>query len=410
MRSLFLLLLAASVSTSAQVKVVQLDAFPGKPGNSIGVVFDHKKVGEFAAYIQGTVYITIDTGNTWSPTKMPAFSGEEKYNATITADAQNNLYYYHTTEKDGTGIVFSKSVDLGKKWGVLTPGPEMEGKSSFITLGSHPRKDGVGFLWTRTAETEGEGCTSYAYIAVSNSGGKKWAQPVRINNEPGDCSGKGKMVQAAPPMVTRDGKVFVVWAANEKIFIDRSYDGGGMWIRTDLPVGDQVGGWKLMVPGVPALNSMPSVAVDNTEFRTTGTLYIAYADQTNGAIDTDIWLIRSPNFGDNWTYPLRVNLDEPGKYQYSPRVAVDQATGFLYVAYLDRRNYDDDRADIYLAWSGDAGATFKELKINEAPIAAGTLPLLSVGARKGVISVVWAEDGPEQTFVRAGITYQALLE
>jgi hypothetical protein len=410
MRFLFLLLLAVTLSSTAQVRVVQLDAFPGKPGNSIGIVFDDKKVGELAAYVQGTVYISVDTGKTWSPARMPALPGDDRHEVTVTADAQDNLYYYHTTERNGTGIVFRKSVDMGRKWTELAPGPETEGKNSYITFGSHPRKDGIGFLWTRSTETEREGCTSYIYIAVSNSGGKKWAEPVRINNEPGDCSGKGTMVQGAPPMVTRDGKVFVVWAVNDRIFIDRSYDGGDIWLRTDIPVGEQPGGWKLVVPGVPSLNSMPSFAVDNTEFRTTGTLYIAYADQKSGAIDTDIWVIRSPNFGDNWTYPLRVNLDEPGKYQYSPRVAVDQQTGYMYVTYLDRRNYDDDRSDIYLAWSGDAGGTFSEIKINETPIAAGTLPLLSVGARKGVISVVWAEEESDKTVVRAGVLFQALLK
>jgi hypothetical protein len=411
MRILFLLFFAASLTTAAQVHVVQLDAFAGKPGNSIGTVFNHKELGEFAVYTQESVYTTLDTGRTWTASKIPVFAGEEKYNVTVAADAQDNLYYYHTTEKNGSGIVFSRSGDRGKKWSPLSPGPDMGlGKNSFITFGGHPKKDGIGFLWTQMNETEGEGCTSYVNLAVSNSGGKKWADRVRINKEPGDCSAKGTMAQGAPPQVTRDGKIFIVWSRDEKIYIDRSYDGGGLWINSDLPVGEQVGGWKLVVPGIPGLNGVPSTTLDNTDSRTIGTIYIAYTDQKNGAIDTDVWLIRSPNFGDNWTYPLRVNLDEPGKYQYLPRVAIDNATGYLYVAFLDRRNYDDERSDVYLAWSGDSGSSFKEVKINETPVPAGVLPLLSVGARKGVVSVSWTEDGPEQTIVRTGILFQALLK
>lgn len=163
----------------------------------------------------------------------------------------------------------------------------------------------------------------------------------------------------------------------------------------------------MVIPGAKGASQVPAVAIDNTEFRTTGTLYIAYADQKNGATDTDVWLIRSPNHGDNWTYPERVNHDEPGKYQYSPRVAVDQATGFVYIVYFDRRNYSDEKSDVYLAWSADAGSKIQELKVNDLPIAGGEVPpLLSVSAHKGVIAVLWTATEAGKTAVRGAIINQ----
>jgi hypothetical protein len=410
MRSLALLFTLVSLAAFAQVRVTDVGSYPGKPGNSLGAFFNHKNPASLTVFVQRMIYSSADSGRTWAPSQMPEMPAGVQ--PQVTADVQNNLYYYYASPENGNQIRFSRSADAGKKWSDPISIPGSEGRNSFISLSAQPKKDGLVFLWTKSEEVEGTQCATHVYAAVSGSGGKKWKGPVKINKEPGDCSMKASMVRAAPPMIYKDGKVFVVWSVNENLYIDRSYDGGDLWINTDLLIGEQPGGWNIVVPGIPGASGTMTSAIDNSEFRTSGTIYLAYADQKNGATDTDIWLLRSPNQGDNWTYPIRVNLDEPGKYQYSPQVKVDAATGFLYIVYFDRRNYDDGQADIYLAWSGDTGGKFQEVKINPSPIsaeAAGTA-LVNVTAHKGLIAVVWAVAEGDQTVVRAGVASQITLK
>jgi hypothetical protein len=408
MRTLFLLLSFFSFATVAQPRVSEIGSYPGKPGNSLGIYFNHKNQEVLTAFVEGTIFSSIDSGKTWVASRMP----DMPPNGQVTADLQNNLYcYYESPDKDNA-IIFRKSSDGGKKWNDPIAIPGSGGRNQFVSLSSSPKKDGLVVVWTRAEEAEGNQCVTHVYAAVSESGGKKWKGPIKINKEPGDCSLKGSTVNAAPPMIYKDGKIFILWAVNETFYIDRSYDGGERWINTDLRVNEQAGGWNIVVPGVSGLVGAPTSAIDNTEYRTAGTIYIAYMDQKNGATDTDIWLLRSPNQGDNWTYPLRVNLDEPGKYQYAPHVVVDQATGFLYIVYFDRRNYDDTQADIYLAWSGDTGAKFQEVKINTAPINADAAAsaLVNVAAYKGMIAVVWATADGDQTKVQVAIASQLKLK
>jgi hypothetical protein len=410
MRNLFLLLIL-SVSTSlaqdsTRVNIVQLDSFTGKlAGSSLGASIDHRHPGNITVFTSGSVYSSTDTGKTWKPTRLPDVPDAQDLQ--VSADPKGMLYYYYTGRDHDDKIYFSKSEDNGITWSDVASLHSGKGKDAFVSLGGHPRKDALIFTWTQTEDIEGLGCVSNLYAAISTSGGKKWREPILINGASGDCLGKGGMLQASSPMVGRDGKAFIIWSGKERLFIDRSYDGGDLWIRTDLPVAEQPGGWNLVIPDAPGTSNVPSVMIDNTEFRTVGMIYLAYADQKNGATDTDIWMLRSPNHGDNWTYPLRVNLDEPGKYQYSPRLAVDQATGFVYITYFDRRNYEDSRSDIYLAWSGDAGAKFQEMKINKTPISKGDAPaLISIAAQKGIVEVLWTVSEAGQTTVNAATIRQ----
>ena len=139
--------------------------------------------------------------------------------------------------------------------------------------------------------------------------------------------------------------------------------------------------------------------VNNSPSRAHGNLYIVHADQKNGENDTDIWFLRSVNRGDNWTLPLRINFDEPGKHQFMPSMTVDQTTGSIYIVYYDRRAYDDLRTDVYLAYSFDGGSSFREVKISETPFVpneskpfADYINIVAIG---GIITPIWTrmDDG-----------------
>ena len=136
---------------------------------------------------------------------------------------------------------------------------------------------------------------------------------------PDVCTVLKNDVGTAPGMLfERDGKIFIAWANQGIIFFDRSYDGGNMWLTSDLAITKQVGGWDMKIPGIDRSNGLPILMVDNGPDRYHGGLYLVWADQRNGENDTDIMFMYSNNRGDNWSDPKRINQDAKGKHQLVP--------------------------------------------------------------------------------------------
>jgi len=109
-----------------------------------------------------------------------------------------------------------------------------------------------------------------------------------------------------------------------------------------------------------------------------------------------------------------VNDDAAGKHQYLPWMAVDQATGYVYVVYYDRRNYDDNQTDVYLAYSSDGGANFKNVKISESPFVPREDRFFgdynNISAHKGIIAPIWTRMDEGRTSVWTTIIRQEDLK
>ena len=402
MRGVVLLLLAA-VPVFAQVKNKIVGEVPeGAHGFAMGSYINARTPATITAFVPGAVFNSLDSGVTWAAVKIPGV--EKGQGLHIAADSRGTLYYFYSAPgENGTEGFFTKSDDNGKEWTeakLFGVAPETAGG---FTMGSHPKKDAVLLLLTQTAKADGGECISNIIISATYSGGKKWGEPMKLNKEPGTCDDNGGMLTPAAPIISKDGKVFALWAGKQKLTLDRSFDGGKMWISSDLHVGDQAGGSQLPIPGSAKGTASFAATIDNTDTRTTGIIYIVFADQRNGTTDTDIWLLRTPNHGDNWTYPFRINKDEPGAHQYSPRIAVDNSSGYVYAAYFDRRINKELATDVYLAYSVDGGGAFEEIKITETPFTPdGTIPeLLSLSAHKGVVHVLWTTRESGVTKVRS---------
>jgi hypothetical protein len=233
--------------------------------------------------------------------------------------------------------------------------------------------------------------------------GKKWSEPVQISQLPGNCVDDDNTAEGAVPTVTFDGKVFVAWANKGKIYLDRSFDGGSLWLRNDIVVAEQKGGWDMEIPGHDRCNGMPVLMTDRSKSNFRGSLYLVWADQSKGPGDTDIWFTRSHNFGDNWSSPMRINNDKTTTHQYLPWMVVDQATGYIYIVYYDRRKYEDNQTDVYLAYSTDAGASFKNVLISEEPFTPEDKTSFgdynNISAHKGVIAPIWTRMDEGRTSV-----------
>jgi len=226
---------------------------------------------------------------------------------------------------------------------------------------------------------------------------------VQINESPGDCLDDDFTAEGAVPAIGTDGKIYVAWANRGNIYFDRSYDEGNTWLRNDLLIAKQEGGWTLEIPGLERSNGLPVLAIDNSTSRYHGTLYLVWADQKNGKDDTDIWLIRSTNRGDYWSKPVRINTDDSRTHQFLPWISVDPTNGHVYVVYYDRRNYEDNQTDVYLSYSFDGGNTFKEVKISETPFIpdAGKFfgDYTNIDAYGGVVTPIWTRMDSGKTSV-----------
>jgi hypothetical protein len=73
------------------------------------------------------------------------------------------------------------------------------------------------------------------------------------------------------------------------------------------------GGGDYAVLGIYRANGLP-VTASAGPYR--GSIYVNWTDQRNGPTDTDVWLTRCDDGGQNWSAPIRVNDDAPGRHQF----------------------------------------------------------------------------------------------
>ncbi|MFZ6001981.1 MAG: sialidase family protein [Bacteroidota bacterium] len=394
-----LILVLVSPLVQAQITNKKIGDWKGSSfALSPSVAVSHKDPANIVVGVgSDRVVYSVDSGKTWSESQLT--SGLSGFgNATIVPDNKGQLLHFSLAGAAGTGnasavdrILFQRSPDGGKTWVDLE---SIMGKNpSVVSAVADVRKQPISLVWAEFDQADGNKISN---VRLSrSSGGKKWSEPTRINLVEGDGSGTSASIGGPMATIDKEGRIFVTWSNGGSIFFDRSYD-GEMWLNNDITVAKQVGGWALEIPGIGITDQSPVLMSDHGTGAFHGSIYVVWADQKNGTDDTDIWMMRSLNRGDNWTALAKINQDGGGKHQFSPWMTVDQTTGYIYVVYFDRRNYDDDQTDVYLAFSMDGGAKFTEKKISEQPFTpTGKSPgRLSIAAHKGVIVPVWTR--PEQ--------------
>jgi hypothetical protein len=374
---------------------------PDNPKNIVvGIVLDR-------------VVYTTDGGLTWKESVLKSSYGVYGDPA-LTADSKGNIYYFHLADPSGKGrtddawldrISCQKSGDKGATWGAASfTGLNPPKDNDKPWPAHHVKKDLLTVTWTQFDKYGSSDTTHRSNIlfSKSTSKGDKWSDPVRINSLSGDCLDGDNTTMGASPAISFDEKIFVVWSYAGNIYMDRSYDEGRTWLKNDMLISKQMVGWDISIPGLGRCNGLPVAAIDNSGSPFHGSLYVTWSDQRNGENDTDIWMMRSSNRGDNWSSPIKVNQDGVGKHQFMPWMTIDQSNGIVYVVYYDRRSYDDNQTDVYLAWSMDGGNKFTEVKISESPFIPDPSKFFgdytNISAFKNIVAPVWTrmDDGKTQ--------------
>jgi hypothetical protein len=255
--------------------------------------------------------------------------------------------------------------------------------------------------WTQFDEYGSSNPNDKSIIRFSKSAdaGETWSEAVKINEVDGDCIDSDNTVEGAVPAVGPNGEIYVSWAGPAGLIFDRSLDQGETWLTQDIFVDPFPTGWDYGIPGISRSNGLPITVCDLSGGPYHGNIYINWSDQRNGEDDTDVWFAKSTDGGYTWTGPLRVNDDPPGKQQFFTWMAIDQVTGYLWFVFYDRRNYNDENTDVYMAVSTDGGETFINFKVSAEPFLPWSNVFFgdynNVSAHNNVIRPIWTrlQDG-----------------
>ncbi|MEZ5053115.1 MAG: T9SS type A sorting domain-containing protein [Chitinophagales bacterium] len=370
MRFLFLLLAAAAFPASAQNILISDALNPNEPS----IMFNPK---DPAIMIAGSnlnsYYLSSDTGKTWTQHLLTSSFGVWG-DPVIEVDTAGVFYFFHLSNPPGGNwidrIVCQKTEDNGATWndGSFTGlnGTKAQDKQ-WSSVNAH--NNHIFLTWTQFDQYGSFNPADSSIILFSRSfdQGETWSEAKRINQHAGDCIDSDNTVEGATSAVGPDGELYVVWAGPDGLIFDRSYDEGDTWLDEDIIIGEFPGGWDYAIPGLFRCNGLPILKCDTSGGPNNGTLYLNWTDQRNGEEDTDVWLAKSTDGGDTWSDPVRVNDDDAGKQQFMTWMDVDQVNGHLFFVFYDRRNYDDNRTDVYVAYSFDGGETFTNERISDSP-------------------------------------------
>lgn len=379
MKFLFSLVFLFILKTGALAQFTNIQISNNDSPNEPSICLDPKNPNRIVAGSNiNNMYYSSDGGITWTEKKMISNYGVWGDPA-IGVDTTGAFYFFHLSNPAFGSwidrIVCQKSTDGGANWsdGTFTGlnGAKAQDKH---WMAVDRNKNYLYLTWTQF-DNYGSNVpqdSSIIMFSKSTDGGENWSPALRINKQAGDCIDSDQTVEGATPCVGPNGEIYVAWAGPNGLMFDRSLDEGATWLAEDIQIDDFPGGWDYTIHGIYRCNGLPVTACDLSGSAYHGTIYAHWSDQRNGTGDTDLWLSKSSDGGNTWSGPKRINDDGPGKQQFMSWMAIDQATGYLWFVFYDRRSYNNDKTDVYIAVSTDGGEHFLNYKISQNPFTPST--------------------------------------
>ncbi len=378
--------------------------------------FQNIKIGTYNSYSPQEPTIVLDPKNTnnilvAANTDLYYYSTNGGFNWTrgiinsnygiagdpcVIIDSSSNYYHFHLVP-DLTKVVCQKASSLGSVWSNGTYTGVNGTKDNDKEWAAVDRK--TNFLYVSWAQFDQHGSMSTSdstsiQFSRSTNQGLSWTTQTRLNKRNGNAQGGNLSCHAPMPAVGPNGDVYVTWMGPLGLMIDISHDYGVTWLDEDIKVTPSRVNWLVFnIPGIQRAPGFPIINCDLSNSLYSGNIYICWADQRNGSNNTDIWVVKSTDGGYLWSSPKKVNNDQYTRHQFFPWMTIDQATGYLYFIFYDRRNYTDSKTDVYMAVSKDGAETFENIKISETPFTPSQSVFLGdyigITAYNNVIRPVW---------------------
>jgi hypothetical protein len=380
-RNLILVLLLLPSVVLTQYKNIKVNSISNNP-EEVSIAINPRHPNNLVAGANiNNYYYSFDGGVTWVNKEISDSKNGVWGDPVLIFDNNGTAYFFHLSRPSNSQwidrIVCQKSNDGGMTYedpGTymgLNPPKKQDKPWACVDNTESKWRNNIYVTWTQfdAYDSHKPEDLSNIMFSFSSDAGSSWSNALRINKVPGDCVDSSNTTEGAVPCVGPNGEIFVSWSAHDKLYFDRSLDGGATWLDDDIIAGSQYGGWVYDIEGIFRCNGLPITQCDISTSPYKGTIYINYSDKTNGEKDVDVFVIKSTDAGNTWSNPIRVN-DDPvgnGKQQFMSWMSVDPITGSVNIIYYDRRSYNDLSTDVYLARSTDGGTTFENIKISESP-------------------------------------------
>ena len=353
------------------------------------------------------LHVTRDGGTRWTriPVPIPAGEGRKCFAPDAAFGPDGTLYVSWVTLK-GAGnrphaAWVATSTDAAR---TLHPPRRVGGPLTFgVRITADPGRSGRVYMTWLQARDVGllkfSGPGNPILIRRSDDGGVTWSRPAQVN-----AASRGRVLGASPVVGPR-GELYVLFldVGDDRLDYEGGHlgDGGppypGHFSLVVARSLDRGATWQesvvddAVVPTrrfISFLPPFPSLAVDPAS----GRLYVAFEDARRGAPDVYVWSLARGSR--EWSKPVRVNDTPPGdrSWQYLPRAAVAPG-GRLDVVYYDRRaDPANIRNQVALQSSEDGGASFGPRLILSTRAfdsrigAGGERGLPDLGSRLGLVS------------------------
>lgn len=347
------------------------------------------------------VYYSWDSGLTWQEEILTS-TFDVWGDPVIDVDNQGNFYFFHLSnrwgEKDWLDrIVCQKSTDQGETWNggssIGFEGSKQHDKQWSVI---DQKTNQIYVVWTQFDKIFSDDPSDRTNILFSKSEdqGVSWSTPIQINVFDGDCADDGQSVMGAVPALGPNGEIYVTWIGPNGLMFQRSIDDGKTWLAEEKTLlSTPENGWSYDIPGIFRAYGMPVIKCDLSGGKHKGTIYVNWFDQSNGIDDTDVWLLKSTDGGDNWSEKIRVNDDGPDRHQFCTWMDIDQTNGNLHFVFYDRRNYNTNYTDVFTAYSIDGGENIINKKISQNPFNPNSSRFfgdyINISAHNNVVRPIW---------------------
>ena len=154
------------------------------------------------------------------------------------------------------------------------------------------------------------------YLSYSTNGGAAWSVPAKVND---GTSAFERVIDAYVAVDHNTGTVYDSWLdyARNKIFVDKSTNGGANW-GVDVAAATTHTGFGTDIGCVGGRSQGPA---HHLQVGPSGTLYLVYADSVTGR-GYDILFTKSTDQGATWSTPVTLNDDDGGAHQFHPTLSV----------------------------------------------------------------------------------------
>lgn len=365
--SIMMMLTMRCITTQAQN--IQIGGFSGEWPNEPSVCINPANPDQIVVGANAdNYYLSADGGYTWNHGTISSSYGVN-CDPVIVSDQTGNFYYFHLVP-DLSRVVCQKMTGVSGAW---TNGSYTATYNTYDIdkewAVADPLTGNLYTSWTRF-NNWGSGSTQDStdiFLSRSSDGGSTWGNQKLISNIGGNATGGFGSVHGSCPAVGPGGEVYMTWWSPAGLMFDRSADYGETWLATDINITGIPVQWIVTLPGIQTGVSFPILGCDLSGGPNHGTIFVNWTDKRSGNNDANIWISKSTDGGITWSEPKKVNDDGPGRHQFFNFMTIDQVTGNIYVIFYDRRNYTDNRTDVYIAVSKDGGETFINQRISDTP-------------------------------------------